>query len=89
MNGKNISAAAREYMGRVKSLPCGVCGAPGPSHAHHIKQGLHFATIPLCDDCHVGPRNGWHGGKAMWRVTKKDELIVLSETIEKLARGQA
>lgn len=86
MNSKNISAAAREHMGRVKSLACGVCGAPPPSHAHHIKQGLHFVTIPLCDDCHVGSHNGIHRQKHIWNVMKKDELIVLSETIEKLAR---
>jgi len=86
MRSRNIGANARAHLQRIKNLSCGVCGAPGPSHAHHIKQGLHFATIPLCDDCHVGPHNGWHGGKAIWRVTKKDELIVLSETIEKLTR---
>lgn len=86
MLSKNINAAAREHLARVKSLPCGVCGAAGPSEAHHLKQGLHFSCIPLCVDCHRGSHNGWHGRRAIWNVKKKDELIVLSETIELLCK---
>ncbi|MCC6212223.1 MAG: hypothetical protein IT513_14400 [Burkholderiales bacterium] len=88
MNSERISVAARKHLERIKSLPCGVCGAAGPSEAHHIKQGLHFACIPLCESCHRDNFNGWHGQKRIWQVLKKDELIVLSETIEKLAKGE-
>ncbi len=84
MNSKNISAAARDHMARIKALPCGVCDAPPPSEAHHLKQGLHFACIPLCSSCHRDGFNGWHGQRRIWNVLKKDELIVLSETIKRL-----
>ena len=52
MNSKNLTAADREHLSNVKSLPCGVCGHAGPSDAHHIEQGLHYLCIPLCKDCH-------------------------------------
>ena len=84
MNSKNLNKNHRRYLGMVKSLPCGVCGAFGPSDAHHIKQGLHFTCIPLCKDCHQGSHNGIHGRRAIWDVMKKDELSVLNDTIEKL-----
>lgn len=87
MNSDRINAAARKHMARIKSMPCGVCGQPGPSEAHHIKQGLHFICIPLCVDCHRGPFNGWHGQRRIWNVKKLDELAVLSQTIEALTKG--
>lgn len=86
MNSDRISTAARRHLERVKSLPCGVCGAAGPSEAHHLKQGLHFSCIPLCTSCHRDGFNGWHGQRRIWKVLKKDELIVLSETIELLCK---
>ena len=64
-------------------MPCGVCGAAGPSDAHHIEQGHHFLCIPLCKACHQG-HNGWHGTKALWRIRKLDEMDVLNDTIDKL-----
>lgn len=84
MHSKNISADARKHLAAIKSLPCGVCGAAGPSDAHHIEQGLHFLCIPLCKDCHQGSHNGFHGRRAMWNVMKKTELSVLDETLKKL-----
>lgn len=84
MHSKNLTQRQRKHLAAVKSLPCGVCGAAGPSDAHHIEQGLHFTCIPLCKDCHQGSNNGIHGRKAMWNVMKKTELSVLDETIEKL-----
>ena len=84
MNSDRINAAARKHMARIKSLPCGVCGQPGPSEAHHIKQGLHFSCIPLCVDCHRGSFNGWHGQRRIWKALKLDELSVLNRTIEAL-----
>lgn len=85
-NAASLRAGAREHLARVKALSCGVCGAPPPSEAHHLKQGLHFACIPLCESCHRDGFNGWHGQRRIWNVLKKDELIVLSETIERLTR---
>lgn len=84
MNSKNLKQSDRDHLARVKDLPCGVCSAPAPSDAHHIKQGLHYLCIPLCKDCHQGGFNGIHGQARIWSVLKKDELSVLNETIQKL-----
>jgi hypothetical protein len=59
-----MSKAAKEHVGRVKSLPCALCGAHAPSDAHHILEGRiqgrrssDWVTIPLCKSCHQDPRN--------------------------------
>lgn len=79
-----LTAKDRKYLAAVKELPCGVCGAAGPSDAHHIEQGLQYICIPLCRDCHQGNFNGIHGQKRIWNVLKKTELTVLNDTIRKL-----
>jgi hypothetical protein len=84
MRSKNIKPDESAHMAEVKLLPCAVCGDPGPSDAHHIEQGLHFLTIPLCRGCHQDPRLGIHGAKVMWRIHKKTELSCLNETIRNL-----
>ncbi len=84
MNSR-LTDADRRHLARVKDLPCGVCGEPGPSEAHHIEQGLHYTCIPLCPECHRGS-GGWHGTKALWRVRKLTELDVLNDTIRRLNR---
>lgn len=83
MNNR-LSATERQHIARVKALPCGVCGTPGPSHAHHIEQGSQYTVIPLCFDCHQGRHNGIHGQKRIWNVLKKTELSVLNDTIRSL-----
>ena len=45
---------------------------------------MHYLCIPLCKDCHQGSNNGIHGRKAMWNITKKTELSVLNETVQRL-----
>jgi hypothetical protein len=84
MNSKNLTAAARRHLARVKALPCSVCDAPGPSDAHHINQGLHFTCVALCKECHQGPVMGWHGQRRAWAVRKMDELAALNRTVERL-----
>jgi hypothetical protein len=84
MNNR-LTQRERRHLAAVKEMPCGVCGASGPSDAHHIEQGQQFLCIPLCYDCHRGT-NGLHGTKALWRVRKLDELKVLNDTIETLTR---
>ena len=83
------SARESEHLRRVKLLPCGVCGEGGgesaPSEAHHIKQGLHYLAIPLCEDCHRGGHNGLHGQARIWSVMRKDELSVLNDTVAALS----
>lgn len=85
MNNK-LNQRERRHLAAIKEMPCGVCGAAGPSDAHHIEQGLQFTCIPLCKDCHQGSHNGIHGRRALWNVTKKTELSVLNDTIEALTR---
>lgn len=74
----------RLHLARVKSLDCSVCGAPGPSEAHHIKQGLAFTCVAVCTECHRGPVLGWHGQRRGWLVRKVDELDALDVTIARL-----
>lgn len=83
MNNK-LTAKERLHLARVKELPCGVCGAEGPSDAHHIKQGLQYLTIPLCKDCHQGSHNGIHGQARIWAVYKHTEMTVLDDTVRQL-----
>lgn len=85
MNNK-LTARERRHLAAVKELPCGVCGASGPSDAHHIEQGRQFLCIPLCKDCHQGAHNGVHGQRRIWNVMKKTELSVLNDTIDKLTK---
>ena len=85
MNNK-LTARERRHLSVVKEMPCGVCGASGPSDAHHIEQGKQFLCIPLCKDCHQGAHNGIHGQRRIWNVLKKTELSVLNDTIDKLTK---
>lgn len=83
MNNK-LTNAERKHLGRVKELPCSVCDTPGPSEAHHIRQGDQYTAVALCPECHRGPSMGWHGGRIAWRVRKMDELKALNVTLKRL-----
>ena len=83
MNNK-LTPRERQHIARVKALPCSVCDAPGPSDAHHIKQGLQYTVVALCKDCHQGSILGWHGQKKMWAIKKMQEIDALNRTIERL-----
>ena len=83
-NKRPMTAAERRHVERVKALPCGVCGAPGPSEAHELRQGLWRLVIPLCRDCHQGSFNGIHGQRRIWNVKKLDEPAVLDNTLATL-----
>ena len=76
-----INPKERLHLARVKDLACGVCGAEGPSEAHHVEQHQQYLCIPLCPDCHRGSFNGLHGQKRIWNVKKLTELDVLNETL--------
>ena len=84
MLSRNITAAEREHIGRVKALPCSVCDAAAPSEAHHIRQGEHWTVVALCKDCHTGSILGWHGQKRAWAIRKMDELDALNVTLRRL-----
>jgi hypothetical protein len=83
-NSRAFRSDERDHLGRVKELPCSVCDAPGPSFAHHIKQGQHYTCVALCYECHQG-KQGIHGDKTLWRIRKMDELDALAVTLERLA----
>lgn len=83
-NAKAITTAEHLHLARVKALACSVCDQPGPSEAHHIKQGQHFSCVALCPNCHTGPLNGWHGQRRMWAIRKMDEVDALAVTIARL-----
>ena len=80
-NSKSITRDEHEYLGWVKQQACIVCDEPGPSDAHHIEQGNHFTTLPLCESCHQGPLLGWHGQKRAWITRKMTELTALNKLI--------
>ena len=81
---------SRHHMSRVADLDCCLCGQ-SPVELHHVTEGktfgkrdrLHFCVIPVCPGCHRGPK-GIHGDKTMLRISKKSELELLSETLEKI-----
>ena len=79
-----LSDKDREHLRRVKELPCSVCDAPGPSDAHHVKQGLQYTCIALCKSCHQGSIMGWHGQKRAWAIRKMDEIDALNVTVKRL-----
>jgi hypothetical protein len=83
LNNK-ITKTEREHLGKIKEMPCGVCGASGPSDAHHVEQHMQYLCIPLCKDCHQGSFNGIHGQGRIWSVYKLTEMSVLNETIRQL-----
>jgi hypothetical protein len=87
MQSKNkpvMNAAERRHVAIIKEMDCVVCGAAGPSECHELEQGLWFASIPLCADCHRGSLNGIHGQRRMWAVKRLDELKALNVTIQRL-----
>lgn len=77
----------RKHLAQVKNLPCSVCDAAGPSDAHHIKQGSQYLAVALCQDCHTGSHNGWHGRRALWNVMHMTEVDALNVTLRRLFNG--
>lgn len=83
-NSKPFTGAEAAHLEAVKLCACVVCDAPPPSEAHHIRQGDHFTTVALCQECHTG-NGGWHRNKTLWRIRKFDELDALNETLRRIA----
>ena len=83
MNNK-LNAKERLHLALVKSLPCSVCDAPGPSDAHHVKQNRQYTCVALCKSCHQGSLMGWHGQRRAWAIAKMDEMDALNITIMRL-----
>ena len=84
-----MTKAESNYMSRVASLPCAVCG-DRPVELHHIREGQgmgqrakNWLVVPLCPECHRGSI-GLHGDRTRMRILKMDELDLLANTIEAL-----
>jgi hypothetical protein len=88
MNSSNLTVNARKHLLAVKGESCIVCGAAGPSDAHHVHQGSHFTCLPLCKDCHQNPRLGIHGEGYAWKLRKIDEWKALNALIERMFYGR-
>ena len=63
----------KEWMRRVKELPCAICRKSGPSDVHHVIHGRYGTrrapdkdTIPLCKAHHQDGPEAIHQGKASW-----------------------
>jgi hypothetical protein len=83
----------KSYMDRVAKLPCAICASHGVQ-LHHVREGQgtsqraqNWLVIPLCPDCHTGPKNGIHGDRAMWKIHKMDEMDALAKTIQAIWEG--
>ena len=76
------------HLGRVRQLPCLVCGSPGPNHAHHIQFAEHRGlsqkvgdqwTVPLCGMCHHELHNTGEGEKLFWAFNGVDAVEVAKD----------
>lgn len=83
LNKRRKTAAEAKHAERVSLLSCAVCDAPGPSQVHEPEQGLWFASIALCPQCHVGS-DGWHGTRKRWTLRKVTELSAINRTLERV-----
>lgn len=93
------TAAERDHMARVASLPCVLCERLGQHQwtrttVHHLREGQgvaqranHRLTIALCEDCHQDSRLGMHGDRTLLRIANVDELDLLGDTIAGLLDG--
>jgi len=81
--------AALQYQGLVKQLPCAVCGAAGPSDAHHVihdrfssRKSSDLDVIPLCKIHHQDGPEAIHNGKERWREKHGPDHGYLEQTRE-------
>jgi len=82
-NKRAPTAVEKRHIARVKSLPCSVCDAPGPSEAHEQKQGAWFTSVALCSECHRDDNMGWHGQRRAWKIRKMEIGDALDITLRR------
>jgi len=87
MRSKNKPAptvAEREHIERLKEIGgCILCGGE-PVEIHEPKQGLWFASMPLCSVCHRHPKWGIPSQGLNWKAKKWDEWDAINATIARL-----
>ena len=79
-NSRPLDSLDEAWLTLVKLCPCSVCAAPGPSYAHHTKQGNHHSVAALCWECHQGPM-GIHGDQRLWKIHKVTENDAINITV--------
>lgn len=87
-NAARIRPAESQHLARVKSVPCVLCDAPPPSEAHHVIQGLHFATAALCTACHRGKGGALDADMLRLRFGTADlraQVRAINETLARVA----
>jgi len=91
-----VSLAAKRHLTRVAALGCVICRRfdlyDVPAEIHHprfaagmAQRASDWLAIPLCPDCHRGPR-GIHGDRQILRRIKADEPALLADVIELLSK---
>jgi hypothetical protein len=84
---------SKRYLALVRQLPCAVCGAPPPSHAHHPICGRYgnekvsdLDAIPLCPWHHQHGPDSVHGGRTAWLQKYGDDRDYIKPTQEAIQR---
>lgn len=86
-----MTKAEKDYLGRIQSLGCIICGSP--ASIHHVRRygekRKHENATPLCYYHHQGAEGIHHLGKREWerRYMSQDEL--LAETRRRLEQKEA
>lgn len=92
LRSTSTTTAESAHMDRVAELGCLLCGQP--AEIHHLREGQGMAqrasnwlTVPLCAEHHRGA-SGLHGlgERGFARRYRLEELDLLAQTIERLAR---
>lgn len=87
--GQKVEREPRDfvYLGKVKMLPCCVCGHPPPSDAHHpihdrfgTLKAADKDAVPLCKPHHQWGPDAIHNGKKSWREKHGPDHGYIEET---------
>lgn len=87
-NSKAHTAAESRHLANVKRCACVVCDAKPPTEAHHVIQGLHFATVALCDFCHRGANGALNADMFRLRYGTADlraQVRAINDTLARVA----
>ena len=85
-----------DYLAFIRTLPCCVCGRPGPSDPHHLGSGAvgakasDYRTIPLCRE-HHNDAHAWT--KSKWLAEQGDPEAVVQVCLihfieQKVVKGE-
>lgn len=87
-NAKAHTRAESAHIDKVKRCACVLCDAEAPTEAHHIIQGLHFATVALCTACHRGDNGALDADMLRLRYGTADlraQVRALNDTLARVA----